>query len=158
MQGTAKLPRKSYYSVPQPLFFIIIIIFMALHIPADYWYNLTTAFYSCLYCTHPLNSYLTYYCLLSYLRTLSLSFLLRHVQKLYAFYKTVNKDRKWKLVSSKVSCNTSEFPGFYQGKKISILSKAVGRRSKITLRYLAYNSGVMFKRMIPKILLTGLNI
>lgn len=135
---------------------ITFFIFIALHIPADYWYNLGMAFYSCLCCTHPLNSYLTYYCLLSYLRTLSLSFLLRYAQELYAFYKTVNKDRKWKPGPSEVSGNTSEFPGFYQKKKKSVLSKAVGLRSKITLRYSAYHSGIVFKRMIPKILLTGL--
>lgn len=156
MQGIAKYWRKSWYSVPQPLFFFFFS--MALHIPAGYWYNHGMAFYSCHCCTHPLNCYLTDYCLLSYLMTFSLSFLSRYAQELYAFYKTVNEHRKWKPGLSEVSGNTSEFSGFYQGKKkINVLSKAVGVTSKITLRLLLYKSGITFKRTIPRIQLLALS-
>lgn len=76
--------------------------------------------------------------------TFPLSFLLRYAQELYAFYKTVNKHRKWKPGYSEVNGNISGFPGFYQGKKISVLSAAVGVTMKIRLRLLTYKSGVTY--------------
>lgn len=117
MQETAKRHRKSRYSESQPLLFYYY--FFSWHCISLQIIDIISVwlFIAAFVVPTSLNFFLTCYCLLSYLRTLSLSSLLRYVQDLYAFYKTVNKDRKLKPGPSEVSGNTSEFPAFSQKKK-----------------------------------------
>ena len=112
---------------------------MALHVPADYRYNLSTGFYSCLCCTYP-PEFLSHILLSSFLSHDSFFILpLEVCPGTTCLWQDSKEGQKMKAQPQWGQWQHFQISWILSEKNQRFL-KAVGVRSKITLWYLAYNS------------------